>query len=242
MKNITLLILITCVFFLNASAQKNKRNINKDSLVKVAVKTMSPKEKQQFLAQYDSLNEAGKEFILIMSLLPRSSKKELIKNIDLNYPQIKYLKATYAKLVPSKFTVSIEFKPPDVFETTDETIDMSISTMLNAERKFTQDWSMPYHSLKLDSMLKQVNWNYETLKTIKKLLTSAHCISIENGEPATIGFARGGMGKYSYDLFNHNLTGIEIKNYNKGCEHIFYKRNIVLEYGGGAFGRQCFEK
>ena len=65
-------------------------------------------------------------------------------------------------------------------------------------------------------------------------------MSIENGTITTIGFQRSGMGKYYYDLFNSDLTSEEIKKYNDDCMYIFYKKNIVLEYGSGAIGSICF--
>lgn len=85
-----------------------------------------------------------------------------------------------------------------------------------------------------------LKWTNATLTTIKKLLADAHCVSIENGQIAVIGFARSGLGKYSYLWFNTNLTAKQIKMYNDGCNSIFYKNNIVLEYEGGAAGAQCF--
>jgi len=95
-------------------------------------------------------------------------------------------------------------------------------------------------STKLDSMIKQLNWNGATLQRIKQSLAAAHCVSIENGDITIIGFARSGIGKYFYRLFKKDLTPDEIKHYNNGCTYIFYKKNIVLEYGGGAIGSQCF--
>ena len=94
--------------------------------------------------------------------------------------------------------------------------------------------------MKLDSALKIINWNKENLFQIKSFLKDANCISIENGEPTTIGFARSGMGKYSFKIFNQNLDDHQIEKYNDGCNYIFYKDNIVLEYGGGVMGPQCF--
>lgn len=89
-------------------------------------------------------------------------------------------------------------------------------------------------------MLKVVHWNAKTLTQIKKLLQKANCISIENGKITEIGFGRSGLGKYSYRIFDHELSSEEAKDYTDGCNNIFYKRNIVLEYRGGAIGPQCF--
>jgi hypothetical protein len=89
-------------------------------------------------------------------------------------------------------------------------------------------------------MIKPLGWTNETLTIIKKLLAEANCVSIKNGNITTIGFARSGMGKYYFLLFDNDLTSAQIKEYNDGCRYIFYKKNIVLEYGGGAVGPQCF--
>jgi hypothetical protein len=35
------------------------------------------------------------------------------------------------------------------------------------------------------------------------------------------------------------LTTEEIKKFSNDCDSIFYKNNIVLEYGGGVIGTQC---
>jgi len=93
---------------------------------------------------------------------------------------------------------------------------------------------------KLTEMFKLLNWDYNTLKKIEKLLTDANCISIKNGSITEIGFAISGLGKYSYLIFDKNLTGTQINEYNDGCSTIFYEKNIVLQYGGGAIGPQCF--
>jgi len=136
--------------------------------------------------------------------------------------------------------VSIEFNPADKITMMKETIDLKIEDTSNNQSKLTQDWNLEYHSKKLSEMIKPLGWTNETLQTVKKLLANAHCISIENGEMTTIGFARSGMGKYFFILFDNNLTDNQIKEYNDGCTYIFYKKNIVLEYGGGAIGSQCF--
>ena len=66
------------------------------------------------------------------------------------------------------------------------------------------------------------------------------CISIAGKDPVVIGWQRSGMGKFSYNIFDKNLEENKIKDYNDGCTYVFYKDNIVLEYGGGAIGMQCF--
>jgi len=192
------------------------------------------------MTEYDSEPENGKELFLFMLSMPRSSKKELISNIDSNYEKIEFLKTAYAKLVPPGFTVSIEFNPPNKLINTAESIDLCITRLHDSQTDVQQDWNLAYRSEKLTQMIKTVHCNVETLDIIKKLLTDAHCVYFENGEMATIGFARSGMGKYFYKIFDKELTPDQIKQFNDGRNYIFYKSNIVLEFEGGAVGPQSF--
>lgn len=240
MKQISILVFLLFFFISNGIAQKFNKAINKDSLIAVFVKSLPAEVKDGFLKMYDSSSETMKEMMLLMASMPKSSKAELIKNIDSNYEKVNYLKTEYAKLVPKEYIVSIEFDPEDFLFSNKESIDMRILVNDAKQNVISQKWRLEYNSRELREMLKILHWNADTLRTIKKLLADAHCVSIENGEIATIGFSRSGMGKYSYKLFNGDITEDQMKIYNDGCSYIFYKKNIVLEYGGGAIGSQCF--
>lgn len=73
-------------------------------------------------------------------------------------------------------------------------------------------------------------------------LDAAHCISVRNGLPCRIGFQRSGMGMYFYDLFPTPMSDSVRSRYNDSCTYIAYSPTVVLEYGGGAVGPQCFSK
>ena len=91
-------------------------------------------------------------------------------------------------------------------------------------------------------MTKKLNWQEAKIKGIKSKLDEANCISVsKSGKVYTIGFQRSGMGKYHYKIFeNWSIDEIK-KKFNDGCLYKYYKENVVLEYGGGAIGMQCFE-
>lgn len=115
-----------------------------------------------------------------------------------------------------------------------------ITTVKNKETKVMQDWQLDPNEGKLKKMIASIGWNKVTLAGIKKMLADAHCISIENGKATKIGFARSGLGLYSYLLFDKPLGDVQKQNYNDGCQYIYYNQSIVLEYDGGAAGSQCF--
>lgn len=240
MKLFILLILSSFALTISVVGQEFNKSINRDSLLQVIIRKLPEDRKAQFLKTYNEGNEQSKEFLLFMFSMPTSSKKEMITNIDSNFNKITLLKTSYLKLVPKDYIVSIEFNPADKIASTKESIDLKIEHVNNKERDLKQEWNLEYNSKKLVQMIKPLGWTNATLTTIKELLGDANCVSIENGDVTTVGFARSGMGKYSFKLFDKRLTSEQIKKYNDGCTYIFYKTNIVLEYGGGAVGPQCF--
>ena len=220
--------------------QSFNKSIDKDSLLQVVLKKLPEGRKSEIQKIYNDGNDEEKEFVLFMLSMPTSSREALIANIDSNLDKINYLKSEFSKLVPKGYVVSIEFNPGEKITMTGESIDLRIEHIGAEPRDVKQEWNLKYNSVELNQMLKPLKWTSETIDHIKKLLAGANCVSIENGEITTIGFARSGMGKYFFKLFNKDLTIADIKKYNDGCTYIFYKKNIVLEYGGGAVGPQCF--
>jgi hypothetical protein len=240
MKHFIILLLSSFTLTITVCGQEFNKTLNKDSLLQTILKNLPEPKKSELEKMYNEGNEQSKEFLLFMFSMTRSSKKELITNIDSNFDNINLLKTSYLKLVPKDYIVSIELNPADKIASTKESIDLKIEHINSKERDFKQEWNLDYNSKKLAQMIKPLGWTNATLTTIKKLLADANCVSIENGDITTVGFARSGMGKYSFKLFNKDLSSEQIKGYNDGCMYIFHKKNIVLQYGGGAVGSQCF--
>ncbi|WP_336518281.1 hypothetical protein [Pollutibacter soli] len=260
MKNIT--ITFSFVFFiliLNAQEIKFRENIDKDSLLEVSIKRFPEHRRKEIIKEYKVAGKEEKEWMLFMLSLPSSSKKELIDNYENKKPEILKLKAEYRKYVPADHIVYIEFEPESKILTIPEQITIKVYRKRNNEGKkdygsdnvvrrpddlivVSQNWNLLPGSPELDKILQSLHWTTQTLAEIKKLLTAANCISIENQDVTSVGFARSGMGKYSYKIFDENLTREQTEAYSDGCAHIYYRDNIVLEYGGGAIGPQCFEK
>lgn len=230
----------TIILTVSVSGQEFNKTINKDSLLQVIVKKLPENKKAELLNLYNEGNDQSKEFLLYMLSLPVSSKKDMIANIDTNIQKINILNNKFLKLVPKDYIVSIEFNPANNILSTNESIDLRIQALNNKENAINQEWNLENNSVKLTEMIKSIGWTTETLVIIKKLLNEAKCVSIENGEITTIGFARSGMGKYYFKLFPNDLNSEQQKQYNGGCTYIYYKNNIVLEYGGGAVGNNCF--
>jgi hypothetical protein len=174
-------------------------------------------------------------FIVIMSILgvfdKHYSKEDLIENYNSNTKEIMNLTTYVKSITPANKTVQIEFDG-------DRTLEIFHVT---ANGKYNSNWDIKVNSSKTDTLLRQLGWTRETLSTLKEKLDNVNCISVESGEPCTIGYQRSGMGMYLYKVFNQTLNDSLKNKYNDGCTYIYYKDNIVLEYGGGAIGSQCFK-
>lgn len=256
--NVRLIIIILILILgvnLNAQDYKFRENINKDSLFEASIKKFPEEQQKDYKKMYYKGKQGEKEFLLFMISMPESSKRELIDNYEKHKAEILKLKLEYAKLVPLNYIIYLEFEPASnillipeqinikILKIKDDTAnnDYSIIQRNDNLEIVKQDWNLKPDSKELEKIIASIGWTKQTLTKIKELLDTANCISVENGQITTIGYSRSGMGIYSYKIFNNQLTEDQIEEYNNGCEYIFYKENIVLEYGGGAFGPQCFE-
>lgn len=162
---------------------------------------------------------------------PGYSKTDLIDNYGKNKEKLVALSRYINAIVPAGKEVAIEFKGR-----------RSIPIFhVRTPGATASNWDVAWNSPKADTLLRQLGWTHETLTILKDKLDEADCISVSNGEPCTIGYQRSGMGEYSYKLFAKSLPDSLRQKYNDGCTYIYYRDNVVLEYGGGAIGSQCFE-
>ncbi|WP_161889444.1 hypothetical protein [Pontibacter russatus] len=160
---------------------------------------------------------------------PIYSKEDLIVNFEEKEKQILEAKNYFNSIVPKETFVQIEFEDGQL-------------GIFHIKRNgvYDSNWNIYMDSKKVDSLLQVLHWSKSELKTLKSKLDKANCVSAESGNPVTIGWQRSGMGMYFYKIFNQNLNDSLITKYNDSCTYIFYRDNVVLEFGGGAIGPQCF--
>lgn len=154
-------------------------------------------------------------------------KVEYLKNEKEIEDLIKYFKS----IQPKDKSIDIEFK------------DNRTLSRLKIDYKDSLKSDYMQGNVQVKSLLdlefeKDLHWNEEQIDILKEKLDKANCISIEDGEPIKIGFKRSGMGMFSFDIFQKIDT--DRSKFNDGCQYILVNQNLVLEYGGGAIGAQCF--
>lgn len=133
-------------------------------------------------------------------------------------------------MTPSNKLVHIEFDDNNTLEI----------FHIKVDDKFESNWDVKIKSGKADTLLQKLGWTVETLKILKNKLDKANCIGVTSGEPSNISFQRSGMGMYSFNIFNKPIPDNLKASYNDSCMYIMVNDKLVLEYGGGAIGSQCF--
>ncbi|MFT3824160.1 MAG: hypothetical protein QM731_09580 [Chitinophagaceae bacterium] len=159
------------------------------------------------------------------------SIQDLIDNYNARTEQVNDLKNFINSNVPVDKSVVIEF---------DGNKGLSIFHIIG-NGTYDSNWDLKIKSSKVDTLLNKLGWTHQTLKTLKDKLDAANCISFKNGDPCNIGFQRSGMGEYFYDIFDKPIPDSLKSHYNDSCTYIIYRDKVVLEYGGGAIGPQCFQ-
>jgi hypothetical protein len=168
------------------------------------------------------------------------TKQELIDNYNKRQTQVLELKSYFNSIVPKDKQIEIEF------ESSSKLFRFGVSPIDTATGRIIYpiflEWDLKISSDKVDSVIKSIGWSQQTLKTLKEKLDKADCIQIESGEPTKIGWQRSGMGMYSYNVFDKAIPDSLKKRYNDSCTYILHNDKLVLQYGGGAVGSQCFPK
>ena len=156
--------------------------------------------------------------------------QDLVENYKTRSGQIESLEKYFNSIVPDSVLVDIEF------------VDDNTLGYFHVIKNNVHDnnWNIQINDQLVDSLLERLNWSRETLSTIKSNLDQANCISIRSGDPCNIGFRRRGSGEYFYNLFDAPIAENLRYNYNDSCTYILLNETVVLEYGGGTVGPQCF--
>jgi hypothetical protein len=191
------------------------------------------------------------------------SVTDLINNFEDKKLEIYEAKRYYAEIVPPNKFIEIEFENNNTIarlgiqllnrtdteiEFENKNTEVQLGTQVvssntnNNHKSIFLEWNLKINDLRTDSIIQTIGWSRETLKELKDKLDNANCIGIHNGEPFKISFKRSGMGMYSFNVFDKPIPETKREYYNDSCTYILVNDKLVLEYGGGAVGSQCFYK
>jgi hypothetical protein len=190
--------------------------------------------------------------LLFFSNCGMNSINGLKNNYDKNSSQIIELKNYFIKIVPPNYIIRIQFNSSNNI---DLFIYEPIGDSTKQEKLFGQ-WDVDLDNYKesnktklernhqgetksLELVVERLNWNRETFNELYKKLNDANCIGICNRKPVEIEYGFMGMGLLSYLVFEEKLTAEQQEKFSDDCMQMFYKNNIVLQFGSGATGSMC---
>jgi hypothetical protein len=182
------------------------------------------------------------------------SKQGLTKNYEENKTEIIELKNYFRTIVPEGYLVRIRYESSN-------DIDLFVYEPMENSKKFEllfQQWNLDlddyepepqtdyekkYHGKtnSLEIVKEKLNWTGETFAELYNKLDNVNCmgISISARNPTKIEYGYKGMGVLSYLIFDENLNSELQEKYSDDCSQMFYKDNIVLNYGSGVTGSLC---
>ncbi|NVK04664.1 MAG: hypothetical protein HWD92_07565 [Flavobacteriia bacterium] len=225
-------LLVFCSYSIQAQEFNSKYDL--DSVYQ----SLSVPNQEQYDSLFNSSDREFKEFLVFMLTMPRSSQAQLIENYQRKNDEIAALTTYFKSIVPDSVSVRIEFSPEDEIWSMPASLDFFIQTPNSNQRR--GNWNLEYGNAELDSLLAELDWNYQTLEDLKGYLDRANCISIEYDEYYSVGYSRSGMGKYYYRIYEQELSEAEIDRLVDDCILRYYSNSVLLEYGSGATGSLCF--
>jgi hypothetical protein len=234
-KIIVVSLFLTFIFIANAQ----DHTYNKDSVFQIVKSKMNPEEAAGFEKAYKATNEPGKHFLLSMYSLPKSSFDEQLNNLNENEGEILKIDSEFKKMVPNNYRVFVEFQNENVVYNQKSCINIGISKKGKdgLYPEMTMYNNLQPGSKELATVLKTIKWNQKKLDKVKEVLDDAHCVSVQNGERTTIGFAKNSLGMLWYVVFpTKKLTNADIKELGTDKKYTYYRNNIVFKQDGGEIG------
>ncbi len=173
-------------------------------------------------------------------------------NIDKKSNEIIDLKNYFNQIVPKNYIVRIQYNSSNnvdlfVYEpirdsTERENLFLQWEVNLDSYKETPQtEYEKKYRgkTKSLEFVKNKLNWTRETFSKLYDKQEKANYIGICNKKPVEIEYGFSVMALLSFLVFSENLTFEQQEENSDDCMSMFYKDNIVLNYGSGALGSLC---
>lgn len=191
--------------------------------------------------------------LFFISSCGSKTKEGLTENYEENKNEILELKKFYNEIVPKDFIIRIRYDSSDnidlfVYQPVENSEDHELLFQqwnLNIDdyepENPRSDYDKKYGGItnSFIEVKEKLNWTNQTFIDLFNRLDNVNCIGISNRNPTEIEYGFKGMGVFSYLIFDENLNLELQEKYSDDCSQMFYKENVVLNYGSGAIGSLC---
>lgn len=179
---------------------------------------------------------------------------DVIKNYSEKEKVIVKLADYYKSIFPKDNKVYIRFNSDNNIDLMVNQNDYWNKDSWNINYLFDQYGSFNRWDINLDNkeakeIFDFIGWNKENIEQIRYYLKEANCISIGNGfkmidsnnvKFISIGYPTYDLYGLSYILFDKPLDEINYHELSNECSLKGINKKVFVEYGGPAFGSDCF--
>jgi hypothetical protein len=232
-------LLLFCLISFSMHAQSLIPSVSRDSLFKSLITRFNATQQEEFNREY-SATPPGKEqdLLLYVMSLPQGSKKIMEDNLAANQTFFNQLVHRFTAMIPQEHSVSVTFHAENALFNLPERIDISIYGPIPGTD--LESPALAPGSKQLAAVLQRLGWAQQDLDKLKEALKKAGCTGIQNGFAGfDITFTSNHKERYSYIVFNKDVSPTAVKEYVSDCTSIQYNNSIVLQYTGST-GTECF--
>ena len=156
------------------------------------------------------------------------TRQEMIEHYDTHQTQFATAGQTLREVIyPHKVLIELDGDDVEILHT-------------RIGKAYASNWPHGNKAL-TDSIFNRLQLSEADFKAIQQSLSSVDCIGYSNfRDEDDFSYKRAAMGMYTYLMFPRPLPDSLIEVYNDSCRYNLYTPRVVFEYGGGAFGPQCF--
>ncbi|RQO75548.1 hypothetical protein DBR43_09415 [Pedobacter sp. KBW06] len=193
-------------------------------------------------------------FLTILFLGCKEPTEEVFLNYKEHEKEILDAKKYFSSIMPNDVAFYIKFHPKDKVDFTlrqknywnkSSWLKSPIFDEYGQYREFDIDMNSGELSLALDL----INIDRKKLEKIRRYLNKANCISISKNfnfqldtasAYISIGYPTADLYGLNYIMFENSMSSKLMADINDACNYKKINNKVLVEYGGPAFGSNCF--
>lgn len=179
---------------------------------------------------------------------------EVFENYNTNRKNIYQAWDYFSAIMPKNLALYIRFESDTVVNFSLYQSNYANKASWNKSALFDKygqfrKFNVHLNSRELSAALELVKLTPDKLKKLLQYLKQAKCVSIgnspnflsyENSAYISLGFPTDDLYGLEYYIFQHPRTDKEMRQFNEDCSIKTINSEVLVKYGGPAFGSDCF--
>jgi hypothetical protein len=179
---------------------------------------------------------------------------EVFENYKINKKNIYQAREYFSTIMPKDLALYIRFESDTVVNFSLYQSNYANKASWNKSGLFDKygqfrKFNVDLNSMELRAALELVKFTPAKLKKLRQYLKQAKCVSIGNSNAflsyersayISLGFPTDDLYGLEYYIFQHPRTDKEMRAFNEDCSVKTINSEVLVKYGGPAFGSDCF--